>query len=231
MSKRRGPVTAEELMNELIQDPGYRTFLEDVEQEKELNRQNYRREAAGLLSDLAEVGFDVDYVGELVKRRVRYEAAIPVLIRWLPVIGDRSVKEDVIRTLSVPWARPDALKPLIEEFKKLPPEEEIGLRWVVGNALEITADDSVFEEVRDLATTPSYGRSREMVVASLGNMKNQEAIEVLIDLLEDETVVGHAVMALGKLKAKKARPKIKPLLEHPQAWIRKEAKKALARIG
>jgi HEAT repeat protein len=53
---------------------------------------------------------------------------------------------------------------------------------------------------------------------------------VLIDLLDDDEVVGHAIIALGKLKSKKAYPAIERFATHPKAWIRKEAKKALARI-
>jgi hypothetical protein len=217
-------------MDELMQDPDYRAFLDEVEDRKARNRENYRREAAGLLQELADGGFDVEAVGDLV-HRVPYEAAIPVLVRWLPRIRDRSVKADVVRALSVPWARPEALAPLIHEFRQLPNDHELGLRWAVGNALEVIADDSVFDDLRELAATKKYGRSRQMVVMALGKVKNPEAADVLIGLLDDEDVVGHAVVALGKLKAKKARSRITELLDHPEAWIRKEANEALARIG
>jgi len=35
---------------------------------------------------------------------------------------------------------------------------------------------------------------------------------------------------LGKLKAEKARPYIERFLDHPKAWVRREAKKALAKL-
>jgi HEAT repeat protein len=49
-------------------------------------------------------------------------------------------------------------------------------------------------------------------------------------LLKDEEVAGHALIAIGKLKADKAKSYIKPFLEHPKSWVRKEAKRALAKI-
>jgi len=49
-------------------------------------------------------------------------------------------------------------------------------------------------------------------------------------LLEDEDVAGHAVIALGNLRAKQARGKIEALLRHKKAWIRGEAGKALRKI-
>lgn len=107
----------------------------------------------------------------------------------------------------------------------------MSIGWAIANALETVADDSVFDEVAAFATDRSYGASRKMLVLSLGNMKDPRAVEVLVDLLSDKEVAGHAVMALGKLKAKSAKPKLEPFLQHPRSWVRNEAKKALARIG
>ena len=69
-----------------------------------------------------------------------------------------------------------------------------------------------------------------MVVVGLGKLTDPRVVDVLIGLLDDDDVVGHAVMALGRLKAKTARSPIESLLRHPNTWIRKEAKRALARI-
>jgi HEAT repeat protein len=69
-----------------------------------------------------------------------------------------------------------------------------------------------------------------MLALALGNCHDPRAVDVLIALLADEQVVGHAVMALGKLKSKAARSRIQELLKHPTDWIRAEATKALAGI-
>ncbi|MGH9243237.1 MAG: HEAT repeat domain-containing protein [Acidimicrobiales bacterium] len=61
-------------------------------------------------------------------------------------------------------------------------------------------------------------------------MKDPKAVDVLIGLLDDPDVEGHAVVALGNLRAESARDRIEPLLEHPKTWIRQEAKRALAKI-
>ena len=102
---------------------------------------------------------------------------------------------------------------------------------MIGNALEVVADDSGFDEIVQSATEKRYGRLRGMFVAALGNMKNPKAPEVLIDLLEDDEVAGYAVMALGKLRSADAEPRIERFLKHPDAWMRREAKKAMARIN
>jgi len=69
-----------------------------------------------------------------------------------------------------------------------------------------------------------------MLALALAHMQDPRAVTVLLDLLEDEQVVGHAVMALGKLKAPAARVRLKELTQHPIDWVGKEAKKALASI-
>jgi hypothetical protein len=55
-------------------------------------------------------------------------------------------------------------------------------------------------------------------------------VEILVNIIDDDEVVGHAVMALGKLRAETARGRIEALLGHPTPWIRDEAKKALEQI-
>jgi HEAT repeat protein len=61
-------------------------------------------------------------------------------------------------------------------------------------------------------------------------MKNPAAVTCLMELLGDDVVCGHAVMALGNLRAKPASERITPFLNHPKEWIRQEARKALASI-
>jgi len=69
-----------------------------------------------------------------------------------------------------------------------------------------------------------------MFVLALGNMPDPRCEEVLLELLNDPEVTGHAVMALGRLRSRAAREPIERLLVHPKTWVRTEARKALARI-
>jgi hypothetical protein len=189
---------------------------------------------APVLADLAEAGYRFDSLADLRHSRVRYRAAVPVLLRWLPRATNRDVKEDIVRALSVPWARPAAARPLIEEFRRVDATvdpEGSGLRWTIGNALEVVGDDSVIDELVGLARDRSYGKARQMVVLGLGKSKDPRAAGVLVELLDDEDVNGQAVKALGKLKAPETRPALEPMLSDPRAWVRREAKKALAKLG
>jgi HEAT repeat protein len=104
------------------------------------------------------------------------------------------------------------------------------LRWTVGNALDVLADDSVFDELAALARDRRYGKARQMIVLGLGKSKRPEVVEVLLSLVDDPDVDGHAVKALGKLKAPAARAVLERKLDDDRAWVRGEARKALAKL-
>lgn len=187
------------------------------------------------IRDLAAVGIAAESPWDLVNTSERYPAAIPLLIEWLgraeevPAHERSQFREGLVRSLAVREARGVAAKALVSEFHR--PGVSRGYRWTVGMALEAVADDSVFDDLVTIARDKSYGTARKMVVLALGRTKNPNAAAVLVELLEDDEVAGHAVAALGKLKARDARVAIERLLEHGSPLVRKEAKKALARIG
>jgi hypothetical protein len=223
-------------LEQLEKDPAHQQRTRDLKRWQERAKREYQKNAAPVLADLRRAGFWVDAVGDLHRPPVHnYEAAIPILLSWLPRINDRWVKEDIVRTMTVKWARPAAAAPLILEYERadslgLEPRHAHGLKWAIGNALEVVADDSVFDDVARLAQDQRHGKSREMVVAALGNMKDPRATDVLVALLDDDQVAGHALWGLRKLGAVSARSSVERFLDHPKTWWRNEAKKALKKF-
>jgi len=185
---------------------------------------------APILADLRRVGFEVKHLSDFVNYNIDYRGAIPILLDWLPRTENADIKSALVRALTVKAAKPMAGEILIDEFLRATDPTGTGLKWIIANALETVADDSVFDELVDLAHDKKHGKAREMVVMALGNMRNPRVADVLIDLLDDEDVAGHAVVALGRLKSEKATPYLERFLDHPRAWIRKEAKRAVTKI-
>jgi HEAT repeat protein len=179
---------------------------------------------------LESVGFHVDNLADLVNQNINVEKAIPVFLKWIPRITYPPLKECLIRALADPCAKPIAAVPLIQEFRRVAESSSEGIGWTLANALSVVADDSVFDDLVQLVRDSRYGRSREMLAVALGNMRNPQAVTVLTDLLSDEVVVGHAVLALGNLRAIAARSAVAKLASHPKAWIRKEVQKALRKM-
>jgi HEAT repeat protein len=215
-------------MAELEQDPDYQRRQEEIRQRQQRNYEEYMTAAAPVFAELADVGVLVDRLDAEQLMYQDYRAAIPVLVRWLPRAHPR-IKDSLVRALSVPYAKRIAAPALIAEFRSAPPEPP-GYKWTVGYAVSVVADDSVFDDIVSLALDKSQGPPRSLVVDALANMRNPGAVDVLTELLADDEVVGHAVCALGKLKAVRVRPLIEPILDHPDSGVRKQAQRALAKI-
>ncbi|GAB2757076.1 HEAT repeat domain-containing protein [Sinomonas soli] len=188
-------------------------------------------EEGTILASLQEVGYEVGSLAELRHSGVRYRKAIPILIAALASVSEKKTLMEVVRALSVPWAGPTATSALIDLFSRVHDPNGLGLRWAVGNALDVAWSDDYFDELVGLARDRSYGRAREMLVIGLGRSKRPEAPEVLIELLDDPDVNGHAVKALRKVKTPLARAKLERMLGDERAWVRKEAQRALAGLG
>lgn len=188
-------------------------------------------EEGPILASLREVGYEVGSLAELRHSGARYRKAIPILVAALPRVTEKKTLMEVVRALSVPWAKPAATRPLIELFRRVEDSTGLGVRWAVGNALDVAWNDDDFDELVDLARDRSYGRSREMIVLGLARSKRPEAGEVLVELLNDADVNGHAVKALRKLKLPAARSGLERMLDDDRAWVRKEAERALVALG
>jgi hypothetical protein len=182
-----------------------------------------------LTAEIRAAGFHVDSVSQLRTSGRRYRQAVPILLRWLAIAKSTSEKEEIVRALSVPWAKPDALAPLILEFRKtketLPGGQN--LRWAIGNAIEVLWDDSMYDQLAKLAGDPSFGKAREMVVLGLAKSSYPGANALLSELTSDPDVYGHAVMALARCKPPAAPEVLQRFSDDPKAWVRKEVRRAL----
>lgn len=185
--------------------------------------------------DLARVGVTAADPWDLVNTAKPYADAIPALIDWLDRVDleiaprERArFREGLVRALTVKEARGQAGDALVNEFKR--GETERGYRWVVANAIEAVADQSVLNDLIELAKDRRYGADRQMLVLALARVPDERSIDVLVELLNDDEVAGHAAKALGRLKPKNVRPAVERLLDHPKTWVRTEAKKTLAKL-
>ncbi|WNF23537.1 HEAT repeat domain-containing protein [Mesobacillus jeotgali] len=69
-----------------------------------------------------------------------------------------------------------------------------------------------------------------MIVDGLGKYKDKRVIPVLVGLLEDKDVQGHALSALSKFKDPELITYIKPFVNHEITWIRNTAKRAISKF-
>jgi HEAT repeat protein len=194
--------------------------------------------AAGIRDD--DFGFfaarDIPEAG-IRAPRFDFEAAAPVLVDWLPRVETALVKERIVRSLTgEKAATPLALELLVAEFRRA---DDHGLKWAIGNALATLADDSIADELVELAQDRRHGSSREMLMDALARTKDERALGALVELVDDDDVAGHAISALRRLGPKRSLPyleRARPSLERQAAdgetpLARRQASAALARLS
>jgi hypothetical protein len=184
-------------------------------------------DARGLAADLEHAGIDASGFGEFASRsitgtgiepsRFDYERAMPILIKWLPLVETSELKEVIARGMTgEPSARGEGAKALLSEFRRVP-DDELSLKWAIGNALSTLADASLADGLIDLLKDPSQGKGRQMLCEALRRTNDPRAPDVLINLISDPDVGGHAIAALCDYGPKSSVPyleKARPALEN-----------------
>lgn len=192
-----------------------------------------------LVAELAAADVQVRDVWDLVNTAERYPAAIPVLLRWLDQVSGmppnnerEKLREGIIRALSVPYARPTAARPLIEQFRTAPGVSGLGMGWVIGSALGVVADHTVADGMIELLCDRSLGRAREMLCEAVPRIAKHrpDIVPVMRSLLDDESIRPFVIQTLGILRDIESRDEIARYAQSNQALTRKKVNVALRRI-
>ncbi len=247
---------SEEDRSEIIRRALSESVLSDDPERVHTEREaRYAEISKPILDELAQLGYHVKGLSDLRHQGRDWKSALPVLLNWLPRIDDPGIKDDIVRCLSVPWIGNKATRELIEEFKTYAPillrtsnpwvgrqwrgmtpreEEKLGpahsLAWTIGNALSIVDIKGFEKQILELCRNPKYGMARQMIVYGLGRLRDPKAEETALDLLNDEDVKLHAVIALGKMKSKRALFELEKMLPDKTPGISREARKAITKI-
>lgn len=224
---KKSSIDREQRIKEFWKDPQIKALLRTPERAREIERLSAL--AQPLVRELIAAGYQIESLYQLSHLGRPWKTALPILQRWLPLMDEPAIKEEIVRALSVPWVGNTATAQLIDEFKKADPASS--LAWAIGNALSIVSVDGFEKEVIQLALNRKYGQARQMIVLGLGRLRSWDAQEAAVELLNDEDVKLHAIQALGAMKSKRALFELEKLLTDKRAVIRKEARKAITKIN
>lgn len=186
-------------------------------------------EQSAILADLRALGYDFSSLSAFAQSGVRYKDAVPMLLEWLRKARTPMMQRAVARTLTNPSAKGAAMPALVDAFRNF--TDEAGTRWAVGNSIQTAYVDTYFDDVAALALDPRYGRARQMVALALGKSKRPEAVDVLLQLMDDHDISGHVVFALSKRSNPRAREALEEKLTDDRPWVRKKAALGLRKIG
>jgi HEAT repeat protein len=180
-----------------------------------------------LLREIREKGVEISNINDLIYINKKHKDLIPILLRHLNEITDESDKQYIVRCLGVKGFT-EVTKPMIDEFYK---SHNISYKWAIGNTLYITFDKKSLPELLNIVLNKNHGISRQMIVYGLGRFKNEQVKSVLVNLLQDQDVVGHAIHALSQLGDPSVLKDIEPFTNYKITWIRNEAKKAIKKLS
>ena len=113
-------------------------------------------------------------------------------------------------------------KDLVDSFEE---------KWAIGNSISIILDKRFEQEYIDIINDSTNGTTRQMFVLTLGRLKCNKAIDSFINLLDDDEINGHIIIALGYFNNKDLIHYIEPFLKHEQKWIQREAEKSIKKLN
>ena len=113
------------------------------------------------------------------------------------------------------------------------------LSWALGESIRqalrrgrtLRGDPVLWRALETVATERTVGKGRQPFVMLLGQYGGGDRSEVLLRLLDDPEVVGHALYALRLLALPGAEAKARELEKSGHTWIRNEARKYLKKMA
>jgi hypothetical protein len=138
--------------------------------------------------ELSATGWNVDSVWNLVNTSTRYVAAIPILLKHLPLPYSDRVREGIARALAVPEpAVQEAWPMLVDEYRKTPSgwgviaigdqkEYRLGAKDGLACALSVAVTDETLPELIALANDRAHGESRLLLLSALKARKNSNPL-------------------------------------------------------
>lgn len=179
--RRRGRVTAAELMSELNADPQFQAMWAAKNKDFARRAAQLRMEEEPLTQDLRTAGFPVASVWDLVNSPNTYGRAVPTLLHHLGLAYSDPIREGIARALAMPDAKP-AWSRLVSEFRQTSSKR---VKDGLAVALAALASEQTLEELFGLLTDPSHGPSRLLLLSGVWKRRSSRAREIIEELSSD----------------------------------------------
>jgi HEAT repeat protein len=152
-------------------------------------------EAAGV--DATEFG----RFGRLYPQTFDFDAAAPVIIAWLPRVAGPRLKEAMVRSLAGQRGRRRVgATELLHEFVRPEHATNDSLRWAIANSIAVAAQHDDADAIIELLTDTRWGYARQMLCDALSRTGDPRSPSVLVSLVSDDDLAGHAISALRRTR-------------------------------
>jgi hypothetical protein len=150
-----------------------------------------------ILLELHSIGLNIENIGELITKRDRYEAAIPILLHHLILPYSDEILETIGRALAVPEPKVREAWPiLLNEYRKNPDGRIIdvdsdqrtsrrGAKDGLACALAVAVTKDTLNDLIELAMDHHNGVSRIFLLSALKRSKDERAKRAIDVLAAD----------------------------------------------
>ncbi len=207
-----------------------------LDNEKVALKQYYDENPSSLIplfeKDLRDLGFnfyvDSQIIGFMPKHK---KVILPIAIRYYQIakaLKKYNEQNYFIRFFHFKGFE-NLVPMLLEDFYSKETQELT--RWFIADTLFQIRSFDFTKEYIDIISDKEFGHNRQMIILLLGKLKEESAIPVLIDLLEDEEVRLQAICALGEFKKEDFRHYFERFKDSKHPGWRKFSREALKKLN
>lgn len=207
-----------ELVKRMIEQ--YKASEDQMKKNPDSVLQNFKQE-------LLDLGFNFQVLNQAEGLLPRYkDTVLPVVIKYYRIAKLKNEKQYLLG-----WFHHRGLEEVVPMLLEDYYSNNVDIdRWAIGDRLYQIRSKKYVDDYIKIISNPAYGQDRQMVILLVGKLKIESAIPILIDLLEDEGVRLHAIIALGDFKREDLRPYFKRFENSKHPGWRKYAKAALKKL-
>ena len=177
--------------------------------------------------ELLNLGFNFQVLNQAESLLPKYKDTIlPVVIRYYKMAKLKNEKQYLLG-----WFHHKGLDEVVPMLLKDYYSDNADIdKWAIGDRLYQIRSKKYINDYLKIISNSSYGQNRQMIILLVGKLKVEAAIPILIDLLEDEEVRLHAIVALGQFKHENLRPYFERFKNSKHPGWRKYARAALKKL-
>ena len=158
------------------------------------------------------------------------DVVLPIAIKYYHLARELKKENEQIHFMRfLSFKGDDEVVPfLLEDFYSS--ETSDHARWFISSCIYTIRSKKYINDYLQIVSNSSYGKNRQMFILLLGKFKVEDAIPMLIELLEDEDVRLQAINALASFKRKEFRCHFERFQNSLHSGWRKYSRAALNKL-
>lgn len=203
-----------------------------INAEKEADIEYYKKNPDSIIpsfeNKIRNMGFKFEVSSQVFGFLPKYKSILlPIIVEYYEKAEIKQDKLHFLRFFN--HKNFDEIVPIL--LKDFYNDELSKYRWHIADTMYTIRSKKYINDYLSIISNQKYGSDRQMIILLVGKLKIEQAIPILISLLDDKDVKVHAINALGQFENPKFKIYFKQFEDDKDIYIRKEAAKALKKIN